>query len=556
MPWNIAAMRGLPTRGLVMRAATPRATGTRSSGAKLIGFAPERAVHWNLGPPALYEHALRRAEGVLADAGPFCAVTSPHTGRSPNDKFVVREPSSADQVWWGKVNQPIAPEHFDRLHADVLRHLNTQELFVRDLFAGADPAYRVPVRFVSPNAWHTLFVYNMFLRPTPSDLAAFAPAWQVLHAPELQADPATHGTKTGTFIVVHFARRTILIGGTRYAGEMKKSIFTVLNYLLPAQGVLPMHCSANVGDAGDVALFFGLSGTGKTTLSADAQRGLVGDDEHGWSDAGVFNFEGGCYAKVIRLSPDGEPEIYATTRRFGTVLENVVIDPNTRALDLDSAAITENTRACYPIHYIPNHVPSGTAGHPLHIVFLTCDAYGVIPPIARLSPAQALYHFLSGYTAKVAGTERGVTEPKETFSACFGAPFLPRHPSVYAALLGERIARYGVQCWLVNTGWTGGPFGIGQRMRLSHTRSMVRAALAGRLDRAATVPEPAFGLAVPIAVPDVPADVLLPRRTWADPAAYDVQAGRLAELFRKNFEQFQDQVRVGVRDAGPPGPKA
>jgi phosphoenolpyruvate carboxykinase (ATP) len=539
-----------------MRAATPKATGARSSGAKLVGFAPERAEHWNLGPPALYEHALRRGEGVLADAGPFCAVTSPHTGRSPNDKFVVREPSSADQVWWGKVNRPITPEYFDRLHADVVRHLNTQELFIRDLFAGADPAYRIPVRFVSPNAWHTLFVYNMFLRPTPADLAAFTPAWQVLHAPELQADPATHGTKTGTFIVVHFARRTILIGGTRYAGEMKKSIFTVLNYLLPAQGVLPMHCSANVGDAGDVALFFGLSGTGKTTLSADAQRGLIGDDEHGWSDAGVFNFEGGCYAKVIRLSFEGEPEIYATTRRFGTVLENVVIDPNTRALDLDSAAITENTRACYPIHFIPNHVPSGTAGHPSHIVFLTCDAYGVMPPIARLSPAQAMYHFLSGYTAKVAGTERGVTEPKETFSACFGAPFLPRHPSTYATLLGGRIARYGVQCWLVNTGWTGGPFGVGQRMRLSHTRSMVRAALAGRLDRVATVPEPAFGLAVPTAVPDVPTDVLLPRRTWADPATYDAQAGRLAELFRKNFEQFQDQVEVGVREAGPPGPGA
>ncbi len=536
-----------------MPAATPGAAGARSSGEQLVGFAPERAVHWNLGPPALYEHALRRAEGVLADAGPFCAVTSPHTGRSPNDKFVVREPSSAGQVWWGHVNQPIAPEQFDRLHAAVVRHLNTQELFVRDLFAGADPAYRVPVRFVSPNAWHTLFVYNMFLRPTPSDLAAFSPAWQVLHAPELQADPATHGTKTGTFIVVHFARRTILIGGTRYAGEMKKSIFTVLNYLLPAQGVLPMHCSANIGDAGDVALFFGLSGTGKTTLSADAQRGLIGDDEHGWSDAGVFNFEGGCYAKVIRLSPEGEPEIYATTRRFGTVLENVVIDPNTRALDLDSAAITENTRACYPIHFIPNHVPSGTAGHPSHIVFLTCDAYGVMPPIARLSPTQAMYHFLSGYTAKVAGTERGVTEPKETFSACFGAPFLPRHPSVYATLLGERIGRHGVQCWLVNTGWTGGPFGVGQRMRLSHTRAMVRAALAGQLDRVATVPDPAFGLAVPTAVPDVPSEVLLPRHTWADPAAYDVRASRLAELFRKNFAQFQDQVQVEVREAGPPG---
>jgi phosphoenolpyruvate carboxykinase (ATP) len=396
----------------------------------------------------------------------------------------------------------------------------------------------------------------MFLRPSEEDLAAFKPAWQVLHAPEFQADPTTHGTKTGTFIVIHFARRLVLVGGTRYAGELKKSIFTVLNYLLPAQGVLPMHCSANVGDAGDVALFFGLSGTGKTTLSADSERGLIGDDEHGWSDVGVFNFEGGCYAKVIRLSAEGEPEIFATTRRFGTVLENVVVDPSSRTLDLDSSAVTENTRASYPIHFIPHHVPSGIAGHPSHIVFLTCDAYGVMPPIARLTPAQAMYHFLSGYTAKVAGTERGVTEPKETFSACFGAPFLPRHPGTYAALLGEKIARHNVHCWLVNTGWTGGPFGTGQRMRLAHTRAMVRAALAGRLDRVPTVHEPVFQLAVPTDVPGVPVDVLLPRRTWADSAAYDAQARRLADLFHRNFEQFRDQVQDAVRAAGPPGPKA
>ncbi len=534
----------------------PTTTGTRASGAHLGGFAPQRALFWNLEPAMLYEHAVRRGEGVLAESGPFCAVTSPHTGRSPNDKFVVRDPSYADEVWWGKVNQPLAMEHFDRLYADVVRHLNGQELFVRDLFAGADPAYRIPVRFVSPNAWHTLFVYNMFLRPSEQDLAAFKPAWQVLHAPELQADPGTHGTRTGTFIVLNFARRLVLIGGTRYAGEMKKSIFSVLNYLLPAQGVLPMHCSANVGETGDVALFFGLSGTGKTTLSADAERGLIGDDEHGWSDSGVFNFEGGCYAKVIRLSAEGEPEIYATTKRFGTVLENVVVDPASRALDLDSAAITENTRASYPIHFIPNHVPSGIAGHPKHIIFLTCDAYGVMPPIARLSPAQAMYHFLSGYTAKVAGTERGVTEPKETFSACFGAPFLPRHPNTYATMLGEKIARHGVQCWLVNTGWTGGPFGTGQRIRLAHTRVMVRAALAGKLDRVPTVQEPAFELAVPTEVTGVPAELLFPRRTWTDPAAYDAQARRLAELFRRNFEQFQDQVQDAVRAAGPPGPKA
>jgi phosphoenolpyruvate carboxykinase (ATP) len=539
-----------------MSGAPPATIGTRTSGATLMGFAPQHPVHWNLGPSALYEHALRRGEGVLADSGPFCAVTSPHTGRSPHDKFVIQEPSSAEQVWWGKVNQPLSTTHFDRLANDVMHHLNGQELFVRDLFAGADSAYRLPVRFLTPNAWHTLFVSNMFLRPTEADLAAFKPAWHVLHAPELQADPAVHGTRSETFIVLNFARRVVLIGGTRYAGEMKKSIFSVLNFLLPAQGVLPMHCSANVGDAGDVALFFGLSGTGKTTLSADPHRGLIGDDEHGWSDAGVFNFEGGCYAKVIRLSKETEPEIYSTTRRFGSVLENVVVDPVTRALDLDSAAITENTRSCYPIHFIPNHVPSGVGGHPSHIVFLTCDASGVMPPIARLAPAQAMYHFLSGYTAKVAGTERGVTEPKETFSACFGAPFLPRHPNVYATMLGEKIGRHGVQCWLVNTGWTGGPFGIGQRMKLPLTRAMVRAALGGLLDRTPTVREPTFGLAVPTDVPGVPADVLLPRRTWSDPAAYDAQAARLADSFRKNFEQFDSQVHAAVREAGPPSPRA
>jgi len=360
-----------------------------------------------------------------------------------------------------------------------------------------------------------------------------------------------HGTRSGTFIVVNFGKQTILIGGTRYAGELKKSVFTILNYLLPRRGVLPMHCAANLGEAADVALFFGLSGTGKTTLSADPERALIGDDEHGWSDSGVFNFEGGCYAKVIRLSREGEPEIYATTRMFGTVLENVVVDPATRAIDLESAEITENTRASYPIHFIPNHVPGGVAGHPAHIVFLTCDAYGIMPPIARLSPAQAMYHFLSGYTAKVAGTERGVTEPKATFSTCFGAPFLPLNANVYASLLGERIARHGVQCWLVNTGWTGGPYGAGQRMRLAHTRAMVRAALAGTLDRIPTTPEPVFGLEVPLQVPGVPGEMLLPRGTWSDPAGYDAQATRLARMFRENFEQFQDQVHHAVREAGP-----
>jgi len=533
---------------------TPPARGSgRRSGASIefSGLAPEHHVHWNYGPAELVEHAVRRKEGMLADGGPFCAVTSPHTGRSPNDKFFVKESSSDGKVWWGKVNQALAPEYFDRLHADVVRHLNGQEIFVRDLFAGADPEYRIPVRFVTPNAWQALFVYNMFLRPTHSELGAFTPEWQVLHAPEMSADPKVHGTKSSTFIVVNLGKRIILIGGTRYAGEMKKSIFTILNYLLPNRGVLSMHCSANVGEAGDVALFFGLSGTGKTTLSADPDRGLIGDDEHGWSDKGVFNFEGGCYAKVIRLSREGEPEIFQTTRMFGTVLENVVVDPETRKIDLDSAAITENTRSSYPIHYIPNHVAGGQGGHPSHIVFLTCDAFGVMPPIARLTPAQAMYHFLSGYTAKVAGTERGVTEPKETFSACFGAPFLPLHPNTYAQLLGQKIAKHGVQCWLVNTGWTGGGFGTGQRMRLAHTRAMVRAALAGKLDKTANATEPVFGLSVPQHVPGVPDDVLLPRKTWSDQAAYDTMAAKLAALFKNNFVQFQDQVPAAVREAGP-----
>jgi phosphoenolpyruvate carboxykinase (ATP) len=523
----------------------------RGAGLEAAGLTPQRPTHWNLGPPALYEHAVRRGEGILTEGGAFCAVTTPHTGRSPNDKFVVREAPSADDVSWGRVNQPLGPQHFKRLRADVVRHLDGQELFVRDLYAGADPNQRIAIRFVTPKAWHALFVYNMFLRPTASDLAGFVPSWLVLHAPELHADPAEHGTRSETFIVINFEERTILIGGTHYAGELKKAVFTILNYLLPKRGVLSMHCSANVGEAGDVALFFGLSGTGKTTLSADAERALIGDDEHGWSDSGVFNFEGGCYAKVIQLSREGEPEIYATTRMFGTVLENVVVDPETRAIDLESAEITENTRASYPIHFIPNHVPGGMAGHPSHIVFLTCDAYGVMPPIARLSPAQAMYHFLSGYTAKVAGTERGVTEPKATFSTCFGAPFLPLNANVYAALLGEKIAQQGVQCWLVNTGWTGGPWGAGHRMRLGLTRAMVRAALAGKLDRAPSAPEPVFGLEVPVHVPGVPDDVLLPRRTWSDPAAYDAQAARLAQMFRQNFEQFQGQVHAAVREAGP-----
>ena len=516
-----------------------------------MGISTEQRVYRNLTPSQLYEHALRRREGVVTSRGPFAAVTSPHTGRSPNDKFLVQEADSAAQIWWGKVNQPIALDKFARLKADVEAHLATQELFVRDVYAGADPSFRLPIRFITPNAWHTLFVYNMFLRPADGELSSFAPGFEVLHAPEFQADPAVHGTKSGTFIIISFAQQTILIGGTRYAGELKKSIFTLLNYLLPLKGVLSMHCSANVGKQGDCALFFGLSGTGKTTLSADPQRRLIGDDEHGWSDDGIFNFEGGCYAKVIRLSREGEPEIYATTEMFGTVLENVDVNAETGTIDLNSQRITENTRASYPIHFIPNHVPEGMAGHPAHIVFLTCDAFGVMPPIAKLTPDQAMYHFLSGYTAKVAGTERGVTEPKETFSACFGAPFLPLPPTVYAKMLGERIARHDVQCWLVNTGWTGGPYGSGHRMDLKSTRAMIRAALAGELDSAPTRREPVFGLDVPTQIAGVKETLLDPRQTWSDPVAYDAQARTLTALFKKNFEQFADAVSPGVRNAGP-----
>ncbi len=514
------------------------------------GLSPQE-IRANLGASELVEHAVRRHEGMLSDRGAFTAVTSPHTGRSPKDKFVVDEPGSTAQIWWER-NDKLSPAHFDRLLASTKTHLDQQpEVFVQDLFGGADPAYRLPVRFLTPNAWQALFVRNMFIRPSPAELAGFEPSWTVYHCPELQADPSVHGTRTGTFIVLNFARNTILIGGTRYAGEMKKSIFTALNYLLPQRGVLSMHCSANLGPEGDTAIFFGLSGTGKTTLSADPSRQLIGDDEHGWSDQGVFNFEGGCYAKAIRLSASGEPEIFAATRMFGTVLENVVLDPVTRVPDFDNDKITENTRASYPIHFIPNHLPSGMGGHPSNIIFLTADAFGVLPPVARLTPDQAMYHFLSGYTAKVAGTERGVTEPSATFSTCFGAPFLPLHPGVYARMLGERIAKHGARVWLVNTGWTGGAYGTGKRMKLGYTRAMVTAALSGELDAGAFAADPIFGVAVPRAVPGVPAEVLTPRNTWPDKAAYDAQARKLAEMFAKNFQTFAAQVPAAVAAAGP-----
>jgi len=513
------------------------------------GLFPIR-IHANLTPPALIEHAVRRGEGVLTDRGAFTAVTAPHTGRSAKDKFLVEEAGMADRIWWEK-NARLDPETFERLQEDVRAHLDAREVFVQDLFAGADPAYRLPVRFITPNAWHALFVRNMFIRAVPAELAQFRPGFTVLHAPDFQANPDRHGTRTGTFIVINFAKKVVLIGGTRYAGEMKKSIFTVLNYILPGQGVMPMHCSANVGAGGDTAIFFGLSGTGKTTLSADPTRQLIGDDEHGWSDRGVFNFEGGCYAKVIRLRPDTEPEIYRATQMFGTVLENVVLDPATRAVNFDADNITENTRACYQIDAIPNHLPSGAGGHPRNVVFLAADAFGVMPPIARLTAGQAMYHFLSGYTAKVAGTERGVTEPSATFSACFGAPFLPLHAGVYARMLGERIGKHGAKVWLVNTGWTGGPYGTGSRMKLAHTRAMLRAALSGTLDRGKFTKDPVFGFEVPASVPDVPDGVLSPRATWPDPTAYDAQARKLATMFRENFEQYRAEVPADVAAAGP-----
>jgi phosphoenolpyruvate carboxykinase (ATP) len=515
------------------------------------GLDPVGEVHRNLSAAALYEHALARGEGCLAAGGAFAAVTAPHTGRSPDDKFTVRDESTESTVDWGKVNVATDTAKFRALRDDVIGHLDKQKsLFVRDARAGADDVYGISVRVITPSAWQSLFAYNMFLRPHPQELAR-DPDFVVLHAPEFKADPVKHGTRSETAIMLSFTDNTVVICGTRYAGEIKKSVFTVLNYILPGQGVFPMHCSANVGRDGDVALFFGLSGTGKTTLSAEKERGLIGDDEHGWSNHGIFNFEGGCYAKTINLSPEGEPEIFAATQRFGTILENVVLRDDTRDTDFADASITENTRASYPIHFIPNAVLSGVGGHPREVVFLTADAFGVLPPIARLTPEQAMYHFLSGYTAKVAGTERGVTEPKATFSTCFGAPFLPRHPSVYAEMLGERLRKHQSQVWLINTGWTGGPFGEGTRMKLGHTRLMVRHALSGTLDDVEMVPDPVFDIEVPVAVPDVPSEVLRPRNTWKDPAAYDACAAQLARMFEENFDKYRAHVPRGVAAAGP-----
>jgi phosphoenolpyruvate carboxykinase (ATP) len=515
------------------------------------GLEPAGRVHWNLCPAELVEHAVWRGEGRLSADGTFVAETAPHTGRAPKDKFTVREPSSEDEIWWGDVNVALAEEHFEQLRQDVLGHLNGQDdLYVRDVWAGADPQYRLNVRVVTPSAWHSLFVNNMFLEPSGDHRGHFQVGFTVLHAPELQADPQRHGTRSGTFVVANFKERQVLIGGTAYAGEIKKSIFSVMNYLLPKQGVLSMHCSANVGEDGDVALFFGLSGTGKTTLSADEERALIGDDEHGWSEDGVFNFEGGNYAKVIRLSQEGEPLIWSASTRFGAILENVVLDDRRRPAFNDDR-ITENTRSSYPLRFIRGAVRDKRGGHPRNIVFLTADAFGVLPPIARLTRAQAMYHYLSGYTAKVAGTEKGVTEPKATFSACFGAPFLPLPPARYAELLGHLIEEHDVRTWLVNTGWTGGAYGEGRRMDLAHTRRMVTAALDGELDGVRTHVDPAFGLQVPDHVRGVPDEVLRPRQTWEHPHEYDEQARKLVEMFRENFRKFEDLVAESVRQAGP-----
>jgi phosphoenolpyruvate carboxykinase (ATP) len=512
------------------------------------GITEAANVYWNLNTPELYEEIARRNEGIFSDHGALIIDTGEHTGRAAKDKAIVREPSSEDKVFWGEVNKEFSPEKFNALKERMMAHAKGRDLFVQDTFAGADPRYRLDVRIITEFAWHSLFARTMFIN---DDEAEHNPEFTIINFPSFRAEPERDGTRSETFILMDFSQKLVLIGGTSYAGETKKSVFTILNYLLPQRGVMSMHCSANVGDKGDVAIFFGLSGTGKTTLSADPERKLIGDDEHGWSDDGVFNFEGGCYAKVIKLSAEAEPDIYRTTRMFGTVLENVVYDPETRTLDLDDASKTENTRAAYPLESIPNITPEGYAGHPQNIIMLTADAFGVLPPVSRLTPEQAMYHFLSGYTAKVAGTEKGVTEPTATFSTCFGAPFMVLHPGVYADLLGKKMAEHKVNCWLINTGWSGGPYGTGQRMKIKYTRAMIRAILTGTLANVETMPDPVFGLNIPTSCPDVPPEVLIPRNTWADKAAYDEKARDLARRFNENFKKYADGVSEGVRKVAP-----
>jgi phosphoenolpyruvate carboxykinase (ATP) len=508
----------------------------------------------NLGTAPLVEAALANNEGMLAKDGPLVVKTGLHTGRSAKDKFIVRDAETENTIWWGKTNVAMDPAHFAALKADFFAALGDKDkLYVADLFGGSQPEHRVNVRVINELAWHNLFIRTLLVRPTENELTSFVPEYTIIDLPTFVADPARHGCRSETVIAVNFTEKLILIGGTAYAGEMKKSVFGILNYLLPVKGVMPMHCSANIGANGDTAVFFGLSGTGKTTLSADASRTLIGDDEHGWSDTAVFNFEGGCYAKMIRLSPEAEPEIFATSKRFGTVLENVVMDPVTRELDFDDASLAENSRGSYPIEFIPNASEKNMGPVPKNIIMLTADAYGVLPPIAKLTPEQAMYHFLSGYTARVAGTEIGVTEPEATFSTCFGAPFMPRHPSVYGNLLKERIAKGAVQCWLVNTGWTGGKAtmpGI-SRMPIKATRALLNAALDGSLNNAEFRKDPNFGFEFPVSVPGVDSAILDPREAWVDKAEYDATARNLVQQFIDNFAQFEDHVDEGVRQAAP-----
>jgi phosphoenolpyruvate carboxykinase (ATP) len=510
-----------------------------------------RSMRRNLPTAELYEAAVRAGEGLLAADGPLVVRTGKHTGRSPQDKFIVDEPASHDRIWWGPVNRPISEAHYARLRARLVSYCADLDLYAQDCFIGAAPAHRRSLRVYTETAWASIFARNLFRRPTDDDLDRFAPNFTIICVPSFQADPETEGTRTGTAILVNLRRLEVIIVGTEYAGEIKKSAFTVMNYLMPDEGILPMHAAINVGQDGDPAVFFGLSGTGKTTLSADPLRSLVGDDEHGWGEGITFNFEGGCYAKTIRLSPMYEPDIFQTTRRFGTVLENVDVDPRTRELDLDSERFTENTRGAYPLEFIGNADETGIAGEPRSVIFLTADAFGVMPPISKLTREQAAYHFISGYTAKLAGTEVGVKAPSATFSACFGAPFMPRHPGEYAAMLVERLAQRDVPVWLINTGWTGGPYGVGERMNIAHTRAMVRAALGGALAGVPTRIDPHFGVAVPTSCPDVPEAYLDPRSTWADPEAYDRAAARLTAMFRDNFAAYADGVDPSIAMAGP-----
>ncbi|SPH16613.1 Phosphoenolpyruvate carboxykinase (ATP) [Defluviimonas aquaemixtae] len=507
-------------------------------------------VFYNQLEPALVEAALKRGEGTLGKGGSLLTTTGRHTGRSPKDKFVVRTPSVEDTIWWEN-NAPMTPEAFDRLYLDMLAHMKGGDYFVQDLYAGAEPEHRLDVRVVTELAWHGLFIRHMLRRPERSELDDFIPEFTIINCPSFKADPERHGCRSETVIALNFDKKLILIANSAYAGENKKSVFTLLNYILPGKGVMPMHCSANhaIGDPDAAAVFFGLSGTGKTTLSADPSRTLIGDDEHGWSERGTFNFEGGCYAKTISLSRDAEPEIYATTEKFATVIENMIFDPETLELDFEDASLTANMRCAYPLDYISNASTTALAGHPKNIIMLTCDAFGVLPPIARLTPAQAMYHFLSGFTSKVAGTERGVTEPEPTFSTCFGAPFMPRRPEVYGKLLQEKIARHGATCWLVNTGWTGGAYGTGSRMPIRATRALLTAALDESLNEVQFRRDPNFGFEVPVSVPGV-ADVLLdPRQTWADGAAYDAQAQRLVNMFADNFAQYVPHIDAEVKAA-------